>query len=126
MLRRTLLGVSILTLSATLIGSTFINYHDKAQAQLEPEKRTFSDWGSVKLISAGWIEDTMAVYHSDPNVNPDGCPTTDGGYATNPKDPGHSLFHTTILNAFINQKEVQLLISGCVYGKPRIIGVNIR
>lgn len=126
MLRRILLGVSILTLSASLIGSTLMKHEDKAQAQPPPARPQFSDWGLIKVISAGWTEDTMSIDHSAPIVNPNQCPTTNGGYATNPNDPGHTLFHTILLNALINRKEVQLLISGCVYEKPRIIGVNIR
>ena len=49
-----------------------------------------------------------------------------GGYATNPADPGHSLFHTPLLSGFLNRKEVALLISGCAYGKPRVIAVKLR
>ena len=47
---------------------------------------------------------------------------------TNPRvgDPGRSLFHTVALAAFLNRKEVQLLISGCVFDKPKIIAVGIR
>lgn len=86
----------------------------------------FSDWGSVKSIESGWVLDTLAVFHSAPLVNPDGCRVTNGGYATNPADPGHSLFHTILLSAFLNRKEVHLLISGCVFDKPRIIGVGVR
>ncbi len=68
----------------------------------------------------------MAVYHSAPLVNPDHCSVTNGGYTTNSNDPDHSLFHTILLNAFMNKKEVQLLIRNCVNDKPQIIGVNIR
>ena len=88
------------------------------------EKHT--EWGSIKLMEAGWVEDTVAVHHSAPLLNPDHCKVEDGGYSTDPKDPGHSLFHTVLLSAFLNRKEVHLLISGCAYGKPRIIGVGIR
>lgn len=86
---------------------------------------TWSDWGSVKGIEAGWVLDTIAVYHSATMVN-DGCRVTTGGYATNPADPGHNLFHTVTLSAFLNRKEVHFLISGCAFDKPRIIGVGIR
>jgi hypothetical protein len=86
----------------------------------------WTNFGSVQDIVAGWVQDTVAVHHSAPVVNPDSCSVTNGGYATSPSDPGHSLFHTIILSAFLNRKEVNLLISGCVYSKPRIIGVVIR
>lgn len=87
---------------------------------------TYSDWGSVRSIETGWVLDTMAVSHSATMVNPDGCRVTNAGYATNPADPGHNLFHTVTLSAFLNRKEVRFLISGCVFDKPRIIGVSIR
>ena len=58
-------------------------------------------------------------------VNPGGCSVTNAGYATNPADTGHSLFHTLLLSAFLNRKEVAILVSGCVFDKPRIIGVKI-
>jgi hypothetical protein len=82
-------------------------------------------WGSVQELEAGWAQDTMAVRHSAPLVNPDSCPVTNAGYATNPADTGHSLFHTVLLSGFLNRKEVALLISGCAYSKPRIIAVKI-
>ena len=86
----------------------------------------YTAWGSVQDLEAGWGDDTMAVRHSAPIVNPGGCPVTNGGYATNPADPGHSLFHTLLLSGFLNRKEVALLISGCAYGKPRVIAVKLR
>ena len=83
-------------------------------------------WGSVQRIEAGWAEDTMAVWHSGAMVNPSNCSVTTAGYATSPADPGHSLFHTVILSAWLNRKEVMLRIAGCVYNKPRIISVSVR
>jgi hypothetical protein len=91
-------------------------------AQAAPQ---YSQWGSVQELEAGWALDTIAVRHSAPMVNPDGCAVTNAGYATDPADPGHSLFHTLLLSAFLNRKEVALLISGCVFGKPRILSVRL-
>ena len=59
-------------------------------------------------------------------VNPGGCSVTAFGYATDPADPGHNLFHTMALAAFLNRKEVALTISGCAFNKPKIIGVTVR
>ena len=86
----------------------------------------YTDWGSVQELEAGWVLDAMAVRHSAPMVNPGGCSVTNAGYATNPADAGHSLFHTLLLSAFLNRKEVALLVSGCAFDKPRIISVKIR
>jgi len=90
---------------------------------------TWTDWGSIVWLEAGWELDTIAVGHSAPRmVNPDNCPVAapGAGYATNPADAGHSLFHTVALSAFLNKKEVRLLISKCVFNKPRIIAIQIR
>lgn len=86
----------------------------------------YTDWGSIQELEGGWGQDTMSVRHSARVVNPDGCRVATAGYATNPADTGHSLFHTLLLSAFLNRKEVSLLISGCVYDKPRIIAVKVR
>lgn len=84
--------------------------------------------GAVVGIEAGWKIDHMSVWHTGPVVNPAKCKTTTVGYGTDPTDPGHSLFHTVLLSAFMNKKEVQLLIDGdiCVFGKPKLISVKIR
>lgn len=86
----------------------------------------YTAWGSVQDLEAGWGDDAMSVRHSGALVNPGACPVTNGGYATTPADPGHSLFHTLLLSGFLNRKEVALLISGCAYGKPRVIAVKLR
>ena len=86
----------------------------------------YTAWGSVQDLEAGWGDDAMSIRHSGAMVNPAACPVTNGGYATTPADPGHSLFHTLLLSGFLNRKEVALLISGCSYGKPRVIAVKLR
>ena len=94
------------------------------QTEAQPAN-VFTQYGSVQELEAGWVEDSIAVIHSASMVNPGGCPTTNGGYATNPNDGGYNLFHTLLLSAFLNRKEVSLLISGCVYGKSHIIAVKV-
>lgn len=92
-------------------------------ASAEPK---WTSYGKITQLSAGWKEDTLAVFLSAGIVNPGGCPTVEGGAVTNPVDPGHTLFHAVLLSAWLNSKEVALLVDGCVYSKPRIIGVNVR
>lgn len=86
---------------------------------------TWSQWGTINWMEAGWKEDTIAVGHSSPIINPDACQFAHA-YVTDPKDPGHNLFHAVALSAFMNKKEVRFLISGCAFGKPHIIGVGVR
>jgi hypothetical protein len=92
-------------------------------AQAGPQ---YTQWGSVQDLEAGWGQDTMSIRHSAAVVNPGGCSVANAGYATNPSDTGHSLFHTLLLSAFLNRKEVSLLVDGCVFNKPRVIAVKIR
>jgi hypothetical protein len=51
---------------------------------------------------------------------------TNAGYATNPEDSGHQLHASMLMMAFAMNKQVQILVSGCVFQKPRIISVSIR
>lgn len=81
--------------------------------------------GTITGIEAGWTDDSMAVWHSAPIVNPSNCKVANYGYATNPADPGHSLFHTVILSALLNKREVHIVVYGCIYEKPRIVGVKM-
>lgn len=113
-------GTLILAAAELLCSLLLISSRTAAQPPTAP-----TQWGSVQQLEAGWTEDVVTVFHSAPLVNPGGCAVTNAGYATSPADPGHSLFHTLLLSAFLNRKEVSLLISGCAYGKPHIIAVKI-
>jgi hypothetical protein len=85
---------------------------------------TWTGWGRVTYLEAGWALETVAVKIAAPVI--DFCGTTNGGYATDPSDPGHNLFHQVLLQAFRDGRAVQLLLERCVFGKPRIIAVGIR
>jgi hypothetical protein len=109
----------------SLVSVTFIVaapfFAPQAQAQ------TWTGFGSIQYIEGGWSLDSMAVTLSTGLTNPKGCPVTNAGYATDPADPGHNLFHTIALAAFLNRKEVQLLISAteCAFLKPKMIAIGI-
>lgn len=100
-----------------------------AQAQSWTEK------GSITNLEAGWGADTLTIRHNAPFVNssepapiPAGrrfCTVTNSGYATDPSDAGRALYHTVALAAFLNKKQVRLLLKGCVFDKPRIIAVSV-
>ena len=109
-----------MNIPVTLLAATLVFLPHPCRAA-----QVLSDWTHINLIKTGWVVDTMAVFTQAPLANP-GCPVTDAGYATNPDDSGHQLFHSVLLAAFINGREVQILADGCVFGKPRIIGVDIR
>jgi len=96
-----------------------------ACSQLSFSQDQVTDWGRITQLRAGWVEDSMAVFLTAPVKNT-GCKTTDAGYATNPSDPGHKLFHATLLGAYLNNKQVQVILRGCIYDKPRIIAVYVK
>ncbi len=92
-------------------------------------QNTTTNWVHITQLRAGLVEDAMAVYTTEGlpvSVNPGGCPKTDAGYTTKPSDPGHKLFQTVLLSAYLNGKQVQIAVHGCWYSKPRIIGVFIK
>jgi hypothetical protein len=84
-----------------------------------------TDWGYITQLRTGWIEDSMAVFTTAPGTDP-GCKVRDAGYATNPNDPGHKLFHAALFGAYFNNKRVQIVLRDCVFDKPRIIAVNVQ
>ena len=107
-----------------IVGGLCLTVADGARAQTQP---LYSEWGVITMISAGWSQDTMAVYHSPPAlVNPSKCTVLNGGYATDPGDTGRGLFHSVALKAFMNKSQVQFVVLGCAFNKPKIIGVNVR
>src|SRR5258708_1374273 len=83
--------ISFAVLFAAIVGLAAMWSHAaRSEAASVP---AFSEWGLITVVSAGWALDTMAIYHDRPVVNPSGCAVTNGGYATDPAHPGHSLFH---------------------------------
>jgi hypothetical protein len=93
----------------------------------------FSDWGYVTRFATAWNDDALAVYHQPLGSSSEtvvqqiiGCPVSNDGYATDPGQPGRKLQHAAIIGAYLHHKQVQLLIKGCAYGKPRIISVGVR
>lgn len=85
-----------------------------------------TNWGYITQLRSGIIEDSMAVFLDVPVLNT-GCTTTIfDGYVTSPDDAGHKLFHATLLGAYFNNKQVQLVLRGCAYSKPRIVAVFVK
>ncbi len=81
----------------------------------------------VGALQAGWVVDRMLVFPaSGPLFNPDGCAIVNNGYIINENDPGHRTFYAMLLTAFVNQRNVQVIVHQCFEGRPRIISVTIR
>ena len=98
---------------------------------------TYTAWGHVTALETGWSDDTMSITldPSVPFVNSHQadaslggakfCSVTTAGYALDPKDPGVKAHEAVLLAAYIAGKKVRLLISACVFNKPRVIAVGI-
>jgi hypothetical protein len=87
----------------------------------------FTPWGRVTTLQNGWVVDRMLVFQgAGALTNPDGCPLVTNGYIINETDPDRRASYTMLLAAFLNQREVALVISGCFQQRPRIVSVAIR
>lgn len=53
------------------------------------------------------------------------CRITNGGYALKPTDSGVKLNESVLLSAYLAGKTVSLFLDGCVFNKPRIIGIRV-
>ena len=103
---------------------------------LQAQSPNWTELGSITKLEAGWGADTLSIYHSAPFRNSfepspatggaKACSVTGAGYATDPNDTGHSLYHTLAMEAFLNKKKVRLLLKGCIYNKPKVVAIEIR
>ena len=60
---------------------------------LEAKADQWTDFGSITLVSAGWVEDTIAVMHSASfKTDSAACNNAAIGYATSPMIQGTSCF----------------------------------
>jgi len=84
-----------------------------------------TQWARVNYIAAGWTAAHVRVQTSATFYNPESCPATDG-YMVEASLPGAQLFASMLLTAFSTNREVKLVLDGCVLERPRIIGVTLR
>jgi hypothetical protein len=53
------------------------------------------------------------------------CQSTNGGYVLDPSHSGVKLHQAAFLSAFTAGKKVRLILSGCLFTSPVIVGVNV-
>jgi hypothetical protein len=86
----------------------------------------YSAFGHVIGIETGWRDDTMGFKLDVPTVNsPTPCKIMGAGYALDPQDPGVKLHQSVVLSAFLAGRKIRVLVDGCAYDKPRVIGIGI-
>ena len=86
----------------------------------------FTPWGKIVALQSGWVIDRTLVFHDVSGMtNPDGCPLETNGYILNETHVGRNLFNTMLLSAFLNGREVAMVISGCYQDRPQVVSVAI-
>jgi hypothetical protein len=103
----------------------------------------YSAFGHITALETGRTEsvfrdpeNTMSVSLDVAFVNPGPgelggvgvftpCKIADAGYALDPKDPAVTVHEAALLSAFLAGKKVRVVVNGCIFDKPRIIGVDI-
>ena len=111
-----------------LLLATAVPRPSTAQQQIGPQQfdPQSTAWGRISTFETGWVDDTVAVtLINTPVVNPGRCKVT-SSYALDPSEAGNHAHQAAIMGAYFNQKSVRLIVQGCIYDKPRIIGVAVQ
>ena len=79
--------------------------------------------GNITWLEAGWNEPFLTVRLDVPVLNPGNCPDanfsmTEATASTTP------LFTSVLLSAHMANRKVAIVVSGCLQGRPKIIGVQ--
>jgi hypothetical protein len=81
--------------------------------------------GNFTGFGTCWSADCYVLSTNAPYVD-NGCGgTATAQYATAPVAPGNTTIHATLLGAFLSGKKVALVVQGCVFGHPQVIGVGV-
>jgi hypothetical protein len=82
-------------------------------------------WGHVNYLGGGWTNADLRVQMDIAFYNPESCSFTDG-YMVNNADGGHELFSSLLITAYTLHQQVQLVVDGCYFSRPHIIGVYVK
>jgi hypothetical protein len=115
-----------------LVVAAFLTSVSAGRAQVEQQ---YTAWGHIVALETGWSNNTMSIT-LDPSVpfvngrepifpGEHFCSPKTAGYALDPGDPGVKVHQAALLSGYIAGKHVRLLISGCVFSKPRVIAVGL-
>ncbi|KRA61839.1 hypothetical protein ASD79_06950 [Caulobacter sp. Root655] len=84
-----------------------------------------SSWMRVNALVGGWTSAGLRIQTGGTFFNPEACAIQDG-YFLDPSLPAASLFWSMLLTAQSMGVDVQLTVDGCIYSRPKIIGVALR
>ena len=82
-------------------------------------------WANITTLSGGWHESHLRVIVNSAVQNPDQCTHPDG-YIVEAGLPGAQLLQSMLITAYATGADVLFTIDGCVLGRPKVIGVDIR
>ena len=108
-----IIGIGVLTLKHPSI------VHAQSTAQV-------TQFGTFTQFGTGWASNVLIVQTTAPYVD-NGCNgTATAQYATLDGAPGNPTIHAVLLGAMLSGKPVELVVQGCAYGHPQIIGVAVQ
>jgi hypothetical protein len=117
-----------------LVVAAFLTSVSAGRAQVIEQH--YTAWGHIVALETGWFNDTMSitldpsvpfVNGTEPGFRPGEhfCTVKTAGYALDPADAGVKVHQAALLSGYIAGKHVRLLVSGCVFSKPRVIAVGL-
>jgi len=83
----------------------------------------------ITMIFTGHEKDLFGIHTVAPQINPSNNPECNQpGYATDSSQPGYHTFYAAALLAFAERADVEVVVDdeGCVAGRPKLIGLNIK
>jgi hypothetical protein len=121
LVKRTSLLVAILVVLVISAGILFL-HTPKAHAQTSPAS---TQPGNIIGFGTCWSAECLVVSTNAAYVD-NGCNgTASAQYATSPGATGNSIIHASLLGAMLSGKKISLVVQGCVFGHPQIIGVGV-
>jgi hypothetical protein len=79
--------------------------------------------GNITWLEAGWNEPFLTVRLDVPILNPGNCPDAEF-YMIEAAASTTPLFSSVLLSAHMANRKVAIVVSGCVQGRPKIVGVQ--
>ncbi len=117
---------SICTLVAIFLAIAAVTLHKPLTVAHAQTTIATTQVGAFTGFGTCWAADCYVISTTAPYVD-NGCNgTSTAQYATAPGAAGNTTIHATLLGAFLAQKKVALVVQGCVFGHPQIIGVGVQ
>lgn len=118
-------NILLFTLATIAVIALAIKLHKPTVVAHAQTNVATTQTGSFTGFGTCWAADCYVISTNAPYVD-NGCNgTSTAQYATAPGAAGNTTIHATLLGAFLAQKKVALVVQGCIFGHPQIIGVGV-